>query len=36
VYVALTPRGRDLHAEILPLQRAALARTLGDDEGPRP
>ncbi|MGV9907987.1 MarR family winged helix-turn-helix transcriptional regulator [Streptomyces tendae] len=36
VYVTLTPRGRDLHAEILPLQRAALARTLGDDEGPRP
>ncbi|MEU1870290.1 DNA-binding MarR family transcriptional regulator [Streptomyces ambofaciens] len=36
VYVTPTPRGRDLHAEILPLQRAALARALGDDEGPRP
>jgi DNA-binding MarR family transcriptional regulator len=30
VYVALTRKGRDLHAEVLPLQRAALARTLGD------
>ncbi|MBC9731176.1 MarR family winged helix-turn-helix transcriptional regulator [Streptomyces sp. TRM68367] len=29
VYVALTRKGRDLHAEVLPLQRAALARTLG-------
>ncbi|AXL92360.1 MarR family transcriptional regulator [Streptomyces sp. CB09001] len=37
VYVTLTSRGRELHAEILPLQRAALARALGDDdEGPRP
>ncbi|KPC73092.1 MarR family winged helix-turn-helix transcriptional regulator [Streptomyces coelicoflavus] len=36
VYVALTPEGRRLHAEILPLQRAALARTLGDAEDPRP
>ncbi|MET9357010.1 MarR family transcriptional regulator [Streptomyces sp. NPDC006617] len=37
VYVTPTSRGRELHAEILPLQRAALARTLGDDdEGPRP
>ncbi|MFE9346207.1 MarR family transcriptional regulator [Streptomyces olivaceus] len=33
VYVALTRRGRDLHAQVLPLQRAALARMLGDDEG---
>ncbi|MFH9576099.1 MarR family winged helix-turn-helix transcriptional regulator [Streptomyces sp. NPDC017230] len=32
VYVALTRRGRDLHAEVLPLQRAVLARMLGDDE----
>ncbi|MER7055128.1 MULTISPECIES: MarR family transcriptional regulator [unclassified Streptomyces] len=31
VYVALTRRGRDLHAEVLPLQRAVLARMLGDD-----
>ncbi|WP_437089103.1 MarR family winged helix-turn-helix transcriptional regulator [Streptomyces sp. enrichment culture] len=31
VWVALTPEGRDLHAETLPLQRAVLARTLGDD-----
>ncbi|MEU6917130.1 MarR family winged helix-turn-helix transcriptional regulator [Streptomyces olindensis] len=30
VWVALTPKGRDLHAEVLPLQRAALARTLGE------
>ncbi|MFJ7071767.1 MarR family winged helix-turn-helix transcriptional regulator [Streptomyces sp. NPDC098781] len=29
VYVTLTPKGRDLHAEVLPLQREALARTLG-------
>ncbi|MBV7697883.1 MarR family winged helix-turn-helix transcriptional regulator [Streptomyces sp. TRM70350] len=28
VWVALTPKGRALHAEVLPLQRAALARTL--------
>ena len=28
--VALTARGRELHAEVLPLQRAALARTLGE------
>ncbi|MBZ6102548.1 MULTISPECIES: MarR family transcriptional regulator [Streptomyces] len=33
VYVALTRRGRDLHSQVLPLQRAALARMLGDDEG---
>ncbi|WP_055534358.1 MarR family winged helix-turn-helix transcriptional regulator [Streptomyces graminilatus] len=29
VWVALTDRGRELHSEVLPLQRAALARTLG-------
>ncbi|MFJ3864658.1 MarR family winged helix-turn-helix transcriptional regulator [Streptomyces nigra] len=29
VYVTLTPKGRALHAEVLPLQRAALARMLG-------
>ncbi|MFI1165439.1 MarR family winged helix-turn-helix transcriptional regulator [Streptomyces sp. NPDC020801] len=28
VWVCLTRRGRDLHAEVLPLQRAALARML--------
>ncbi|MGW8064278.1 MarR family winged helix-turn-helix transcriptional regulator [Streptomyces ziwulingensis] len=31
VYVALTRGGRALHAEVLPLQRAVLARMLGDD-----
>lgn len=30
VRVALTARGRELHSEVLPLQRAALARTLGE------
>ncbi|CAL9374893.1 MarR family winged helix-turn-helix transcriptional regulator [Streptomyces griseomycini] len=30
VYVALTRKGRDLHAEVLPVQRAALARGLGE------
>ncbi|MEU9350450.1 MarR family transcriptional regulator [Streptomyces griseoloalbus] len=30
VYVALTTKGRDLHAEVLPVQRAALARALGE------
>ncbi|MFE1248387.1 MarR family winged helix-turn-helix transcriptional regulator [Streptomyces sp. NPDC058735] len=29
VWVGLSAKGRDLHAEVLPLQRAALARTLG-------
>ncbi|WP_306187713.1 MULTISPECIES: MarR family winged helix-turn-helix transcriptional regulator [unclassified Streptomyces] len=29
VWVSLTRKGRDLHAEVLPLQRAVLARTLG-------
>ncbi|WP_432198915.1 MarR family winged helix-turn-helix transcriptional regulator [Streptomyces sp. bgisy027] len=28
VYVTLTRKGRDLHAEVLPLQRGALARML--------
>ncbi|GGZ37729.1 MarR family transcriptional regulator [Streptomyces poonensis] len=28
VWVALTEKGRDLHARVLPLQRAALSRTL--------
>ncbi|WP_217242574.1 MarR family winged helix-turn-helix transcriptional regulator [Streptomyces sp. AC555_RSS877] len=28
VWVALTRKGRDLHAEVLPLQREVLARTL--------
>ncbi|MFC9060594.1 MarR family winged helix-turn-helix transcriptional regulator [Streptomyces sp. NPDC057074] len=36
VYVALTRRGRELHGEVLPLQRDVLARMLGDDEEPRP
>ncbi|WP_328883662.1 MarR family winged helix-turn-helix transcriptional regulator [Streptomyces sp. NBC_00299] len=30
VYVTLTRKGRDLHAEVLPLQRDALARMLSD------
>ncbi|MGW6011727.1 MarR family winged helix-turn-helix transcriptional regulator [Streptomyces sp. NPDC055210] len=30
VWVALTQKGRDLHAQVLPLQRAALARMLAD------
>ncbi len=30
VYVQLTERGRALYAETLPVQRAALARALGD------
>ncbi|MFE2356651.1 MarR family winged helix-turn-helix transcriptional regulator [Streptomyces parvulus] len=34
VYVTLTARGRDLHGEVLPLQRAALARTLGGEAEP--
>lgn len=29
VWVAITPKGRDLHAEVLPLQRSVLTRTLG-------
>jgi DNA-binding MarR family transcriptional regulator len=32
VFVALTRKGRDLHTEVLPLQRAALARVLGDQQ----
>ncbi|MFF9088523.1 MarR family winged helix-turn-helix transcriptional regulator [Streptomyces sp. NPDC014991] len=34
VRVALTPRGRALHAEVLPLQRAVLRRMLAEREGP--
>jgi DNA-binding MarR family transcriptional regulator len=30
VWVALTRKGRDLHAEVLPLQRSVLAHMLGD------
>ncbi|MER5383437.1 MarR family transcriptional regulator [Streptomyces sp. NBC_00647] len=30
VWVALTSKGRDLHAEVLPLQRSVLARMLRD------
>ncbi|MFI6206269.1 MarR family winged helix-turn-helix transcriptional regulator [Streptomyces sp. NPDC051041] len=30
VWVALTRKGRDLHAQVLPLQRAVLARMLGE------
>jgi DNA-binding MarR family transcriptional regulator len=33
VWVALTRKGRDLHAEVLPLQREVLWRTLGPDAG---
>ncbi|MEU6288067.1 MarR family winged helix-turn-helix transcriptional regulator [Streptomyces sp. NPDC005047] len=36
VYVALTRRGRELHGEVLPLQRDALSRMLGDEDEPRP
>ncbi|MGW2047095.1 MarR family winged helix-turn-helix transcriptional regulator [Streptomyces sp. NPDC001858] len=32
VWVALTRKGRDLHTEVLPLQRAALQRTLTPTE----
>src|SRR5947209_8047886 len=32
VRVLLTPKGRALHAEVLPLQRAVLARMLAGDE----
>ncbi|MFF6880319.1 MULTISPECIES: MarR family transcriptional regulator [unclassified Streptomyces] len=31
VWVALTAKGRGLHAEVLPLQRAALTRALGEE-----
>lgn len=34
VWVALTRRGRDLHAEVLPLQRAVLERMLGGSDTP--
>jgi DNA-binding MarR family transcriptional regulator len=33
VWVALTRKGRDLHAEALPLQREVLGRMLGPDAG---
>jgi DNA-binding MarR family transcriptional regulator len=33
VWVALTRKGRDLHAEVLPLQREVLARMLGPGAG---
>ncbi len=36
IYVTLTRGGRDLHTEVLPLQRAAPARMLGDVEDARP
>ncbi|NEY32224.1 MarR family transcriptional regulator [Streptomyces sp. PRKS01-65] len=36
VWVALTQRGRDLHAEVLPLQRAVLERMLGGRDTPGP
>ncbi|MFI9803702.1 MarR family winged helix-turn-helix transcriptional regulator [Streptomyces sp. NPDC052301] len=32
VWVALTPRGRELHTEVLPLQRAVLERMLAGQE----
>ncbi|GAA2250729.1 MarR family winged helix-turn-helix transcriptional regulator [Streptomyces indiaensis] len=35
VWVSLTSKGRDLHTEVLPLQRAALTRALGG-QPPRP
>ncbi|QLJ01932.1 MarR family transcriptional regulator [Streptomyces sp. NEAU-sy36] len=36
VWVALTPKGRALHAEVLPLQRAVLARMLTEREDRAP
>ncbi|MGW8747749.1 MarR family winged helix-turn-helix transcriptional regulator [Streptomyces sp. NPDC055794] len=36
VYVTLTHRGRELHGEVLPLQRDVLSRMLGDEDEPRP
>ncbi|CAM5448812.1 MULTISPECIES: MarR family winged helix-turn-helix transcriptional regulator [Streptomyces] len=35
VWVALTPKGRALHAEVLPVQRTVLRRMLAGPEGPR-
>ncbi|MFF8908231.1 MarR family winged helix-turn-helix transcriptional regulator [Streptomyces olivaceoviridis] len=35
VWVALTPKGRALHAEVLPVQRTVLRRMLAGQEGPR-
>ncbi|KUN23088.1 MarR family transcriptional regulator [Streptomyces corchorusii] len=34
VWVALTPKGRALHAEVLPVQRTVLRRMLTGQEGP--
>lgn len=34
VWVALTEKGRDLHSEVLPLQRAVLGRMLTGGSGP--
>ncbi|MGW5495031.1 MarR family winged helix-turn-helix transcriptional regulator [Streptomyces olivaceoviridis] len=34
VWVALTPKGRALHAEVLPVQRTVLRRMLAGQEGP--
>ncbi len=36
VWVALTRKGRDLHTEVLPLQRAVLARMLGEGSSAEP
>jgi len=35
VWVALTGRGRELHAEAVPLQREVLTRLLGDQAAPQ-
>ncbi|MCX4759573.1 MarR family transcriptional regulator [Streptomyces sp. NBC_01275] len=34
VWVALTPKGRDLHTEVLPLQRTVLEQMLGPSPAP--
>ncbi|MFH9089456.1 MarR family winged helix-turn-helix transcriptional regulator [Streptomyces sp. NPDC017673] len=36
VWVALTPKGRALHAEVLPVQRAVLRRMLARQRGTHP
>ncbi|PKW06059.1 MULTISPECIES: MarR family winged helix-turn-helix transcriptional regulator [unclassified Streptomyces] len=36
VWVALTRKGRELHARVLPLQRAVLQRMLAEQEGSAP
>lgn len=36
VWVALTPKGRALHAEVLPVQREVLRRMLARQRGTRP